>query len=168
MWTLLKQSPEPGKPTIQKCVIVCPSSLVRNWANELVKWLGKDTVTPFAIDGKASKAELTSQLKQWAISSGRSVVRPVLIVSYETLRLNVAELANVPIGLMLCDEGHRLKNGESQTFKALTGLNVDRRVILSGTPIQVRDFCRRPLLKLTWSFLERSLRILFASQFCKP
>jgi SNF2 family DNA or RNA helicase len=35
MWTLLKQSPDAGKPTIQKCVIACPSSLVRNWANEL-------------------------------------------------------------------------------------------------------------------------------------
>lgn len=136
MWTLLKQSPEAGKPTIQKCVIACPSSLVRNWANELVKWLGKDAVTPFAVDGKASKDELTSQLKQWSVASGRSVVRPVLIVSYETLRLNVENLSNTPIGLLLCDEGHRLKNGESQTFTALNGLNVDRRVILSGTPIQ--------------------------------
>ena len=136
MWTLLKQSPEAGKPTIQKCVIACPSSLVRNWANELVKWLGKDAITPFAIDGKASKAELVSQLKQWSIASGRAVVRPVLIVSYETLRLNVDELKNTAIGLLLCDEGHRLKNGESQTFTALNGLNVDRRVILSGTPIQ--------------------------------
>ena len=35
MWTLLKQSPEAGKATIQKCIITCPSSLVRNWANEL-------------------------------------------------------------------------------------------------------------------------------------
>lgn len=136
MWTLLKQSPEAGKSTIQKCVIACPSSLVRNWANELVKWLGTDAVTPFAVDGKASKEELTTQLKQWCIASGRSVVRPVLIVSYETLRLNVETLSNTDIGLLLCDEGHRLKNGESQTFTALNGLNVDRRVILSGTPIQ--------------------------------
>ena len=136
MWTLLKQSPEAGKSTIQKCVIACPSSLVRNWANELVKWLGTDAVTPFAVDGKASKEELTTQLKQWSIASGRSVVRPVLIVSYETLRLNVETLSNTHIGLLLCDEGHRLKNGESQTFTALNGLNVDRRVILSGTPIQ--------------------------------
>lgn len=136
MWTLLKQSPEAGKATIQKCVIACPSSLVRNWANELIKWLGKDAVTPFAIDGKATKTELTQQLRQWSISSGRAVTRPVLIVSYETLRLNVEELKNTPIGLLLCDEGHRLKNGESQTFMALNSLNVDRRVILSGTPIQ--------------------------------
>jgi len=60
----------------------------------------------------------------------------VLIVSYETLRLNVDGLAQTEIGLLLCDEGHRLKNGESQTFTALTNLNVQRRVILSGTPIQ--------------------------------
>jgi DNA repair and recombination protein RAD54 and RAD54-like protein len=136
MWTLLKQSPDPGKSTIQKCIIACPSSLVRNWANELVKWLGKDAIHPFAIDGKASKAELTQQIRQWCIASGRAVVRPVLIVSYETLRLNIEELNNTPVGLLLCDEGHRLKNGESQTFTALNGLKVDRRVILSGTPIQ--------------------------------
>lgn len=35
MWTLLKQSPRAGKPTIEKCIIACPSSLVKNWANEL-------------------------------------------------------------------------------------------------------------------------------------
>ncbi|KAI0599639.1 recombinational repair protein [Biscogniauxia sp. FL1348] len=136
LWTLLKQSPDAGKTTIQKAIVACPSSLVRNWANELTKWLGADAITPFAIDGKASKEELTRQLRQWAISSGRAVTRPVIIVSYETLRLNVEELKNTQIGLMLCDEGHRLKNGDSQTFTALNNLKVSRRVILSGTPIQ--------------------------------
>jgi DNA repair and recombination protein RAD54 and RAD54-like protein len=136
MWTLLKQSPEAGKTTIQKCIIACPASLVKNWANELVKWLGKDTLTPFAIDGKATKEELTTQMRQWSIASGRSVTRPVLIVSYETLRLNIDELRDTKIGLILCDEGHRLKNADSNTYIALNSLNVDRRVILSGTPIQ--------------------------------
>lgn len=136
MWTLLKQSPDAGKSSIQKAIVACPSSLVRNWANELVKWLGPGAITPFAIDGKATKEELIRQLRQWAISSGRSVTRPVIIVSYETLRLYADELKNCEIGLMLCDEGHRLKNGDSQTFTALNNLNVTRRVILSGTPIQ--------------------------------
>lgn len=102
----------------------------------MVKWLGEGAVHPFAIDGKASKEELTQQLRQWCIASGRAVVRPVLIVSYETLRLNVDELKNTPIGLLLCDEGHRLKNGDSLTFTSLNSLNVQKRVILSGTPIQ--------------------------------
>ncbi|KAF5130493.1 DNA repair protein rhp54 [Metarhizium anisopliae] len=136
MWTLLKQSPEAGKPTIQKAIVVCPASLVKNWANELTKWLGANAITPFAIDGKASKEELTRQLRQWAIASGRSVTRPVIIVSYETLRLNVEQLKHTKIGLLFCDEGHRLKNSDSNTFNALNSLDVSRRVILTGTPIQ--------------------------------
>lgn len=39
MWTLLKQSSRSGKPTIDKCIIACPSSLVKNWANELGAFL---------------------------------------------------------------------------------------------------------------------------------
>ncbi len=35
LWTLVKQSPHGGKSTIEKCIIACPSSLVKNWANEL-------------------------------------------------------------------------------------------------------------------------------------
>ena len=136
MWTLLKQSPDAGKSVIQKCIIACPASLVKNWANELVKWLGKDAVTPFAIDGSAKKEELTMQIRQWCIASGQGVTRPVIIVSYETLRLNIEELKGTKIGLILCDEGHRLKNAESNTYTALNSLDVDRRVILSGTPVQ--------------------------------
>lgn len=35
LWTLLKQSPRAGKPTIEKVIIACPASLVRNWQNEI-------------------------------------------------------------------------------------------------------------------------------------
>lgn len=136
MWTLLKQSPR-GKKTIEKCIIVCPSSLVRNWANEIVKWLGEGALTPLAVDGKSTKtAELGQALQQWSVASGRNIVRPVLIISYETLRRNVDKLAGTEVGLMLADEGHRLKNGDSLTFTALNAIRCERRVILSGTPIQ--------------------------------
>lgn len=136
MWTLLKQSPR-GKRTIEKCIIVCPSSLVRNWANEIVKWLGEGVLTPLAVDGKSTKSnELGAALQQWSTAQGRNIVRPVLIISYETLRRNVDKLAGTEVGLMLADEGHRLKNGESLTFTALNSLRCERRVILSGTPIQ--------------------------------
>lgn len=136
MWTLLKQSPR-GKRTIDKCIIVCPSSLVRNWANEIIKWLGEGILTPLAIDGKSTKpSEVGDALIQWSTAHGRNIVRPVLIISYETLRRNVDKLAGTEVGLMLADEGHRLKNGESLTFTALNSLKCERRVILSGTPIQ--------------------------------
>ncbi|KAF8965252.1 DNA repair protein, SNF2 family [Flammula alnicola] len=136
LWTLLKQSPRAGKPTIEKCIIACPSSLVKNWANELVKWLGAGAITPLAVDGKGTKANLLEAVARWVAARGRNVTQPVMIVSYETLRTLTAYIANCEIGLLLCDEGHRLKNSDSLTFQALHGLKVSRRVILTGTPIQ--------------------------------
>ncbi|KAG6874219.1 hypothetical protein C0995_003765 [Termitomyces sp. Mi166 len=65
LWTLLKQSPRAGKPTIEKCIIACPSSLVKNWANEFVKWLGKDALNPLAVDGKGGKSELLEKVALW-------------------------------------------------------------------------------------------------------
>ncbi|KAJ7219386.1 DNA repair protein, SNF2 family [Mycena pura] len=136
LWTLLKQSPHAGKPAIEKCIIACPSSLVKNWANELVKWLGKDALAAMAVDGKGGKADLLEKVARWVAARGRNVTQPVMIVSYETLRTLSAHLANCSIGLLLCDEGHRLKNSDSLTFQALNALDVKRRVILTGTPIQ--------------------------------
>ena len=40
------------------------------------------------------------------------------------------------IGLLICDEAHRLKNKETKTAKALHALATRRRILLSGTPIQ--------------------------------
>ncbi|KAJ3384046.1 DNA-dependent ATPase protein rad54 [Lobulomyces angularis] len=136
LWTLLKQSPNPGKPTIEKCIIACPSSLVKNWANELKKWLGADRIHPYACDNKGSKEQTTRDIEIFSNAKGRGVCQPVLIISYETLRAYTEILKKTEIGLLLCDEGHRLKNAENQTYAALNSLNAKRRVILSGTPIQ--------------------------------
>ena len=82
----------------------------------------------------------------------------VMIVSYETLRSLALQLKNCPVGLLLADEGHRLKNSgmvlgaarllhlltshaENQTFQALSSLNIQRRVVITGTPIQVMYQC---------------------------
>lgn len=87
-------------------------------------------------------------------------ITPVLIVSYETLRTHVGVLGNTPIGLMLCDEGHRLKNSESQTFQAINNLNVKRRVILTGTPVQV---CFSDILKVQNDLSEYFSLLNFAN-----
>lgn len=136
MWTLLKQGPR-GKKTIEKCIVVCPSSLVRNWANEIDKWLGVGSLNSLAIDGKSTKgSSIGDSIENWADASGNGIVSPVLIISYETLRRNIERLNNCEVGLVLADEGHRLKNGDSLTFNALNSINCERRIILSGTPIQ--------------------------------
>lgn len=136
MWTLLRQSPLPRKPTIEKCIIACPSTLVRNWANELKKWLKDKEPGSLVIDGTLSKEAMIESVRRWCDTRGKSVTRPVMIVSYETLRNLTTVLGEAEVGLLLCDEGHRLKNADSLTFKALQAIKVKRRIILSGTPIQ--------------------------------
>lgn len=99
----------------------------------LGKWL-QGRVNPMAIDG-GSKSDIDKNLKSF-MTIGRRIVNPILIISYETLRLHVHELYKGEVGLMFCDEGHRLKNMENQTYAALNKLNCKRRVLISGTPIQ--------------------------------
>ncbi|KYM87345.1 DNA repair and recombination protein RAD54-like protein [Atta colombica] len=132
LWTLLKQGPE-AKPLIEKAIIVVPSSLVKNWYNEINKWLN-NMVNTLAIDG-GKKADIDTQLIRFMKTYGRCVT-PILIISYETFRLHAHVLHQDEVGLVLCDEGHRLKNSENQTYQSLMGLKAKRRVLLSGTPIQ--------------------------------
>ncbi|XP_056130294.1 DNA repair and recombination protein RAD54-like [Lampris incognitus] len=133
IWTLLRQSPD-AKPEINKTIVVSPSSLVRNWFNEIGKWLG-GRVTPVAIDG-GSKEEIDRQLENFIHQHGLRVPTPILIISYETFRLHAEVLHKGKVGLILCDEGHRLKNADNQTYQALNSMSAQRRVLISGTPIQ--------------------------------
>jgi hypothetical protein len=41
-----------------------------------VKWLGKDTLTPLAVDGKGGKAELLEKVARWVVARGRNVTQP--------------------------------------------------------------------------------------------
>lgn len=133
LWTLLRQSPE-CKPTINKAIIVCPSSLVKNWYNELEKWL-PNRIHALAIDG-GSKEFTTKNLENYMANQTQRSGCPVLIISYESFRIYENILNSSDVGMVFCDEGHRLKNCENLTYKALMGLKTKRRILLSGTPIQ--------------------------------
>ncbi|CAF3431755.1 unnamed protein product [Rotaria sp. Silwood1] len=122
------------KPTIQKAIIVCPASLVKNWDKEVYKWLNGRLGT-LPID-TGTKSEIETQLKTFMLSQARRSANPVLIISYEAFRSHAAILHKGSVGLIICDEGHRLKNAENQTYDALFKLDCRRRVLLSGTPIQ--------------------------------
>ncbi|KNC73227.1 hypothetical protein SARC_14213 [Sphaeroforma arctica JP610] len=60
----------------------------------------------------------------------------MLVISYETFRLYADILCKKEVGMVICDEGHRLKNSQSQTYEALHALKTKKRIIVSGTPIQ--------------------------------
>ncbi|KAJ3554226.1 hypothetical protein NM688_g3215 [Phlebia brevispora] len=147
IWTLLKQHIYANiGPVVGKVMIVCPVTLINNWKNEFFKWLGRDRVGVFVGD----KDKHT--IKQFV----NSRIHHVLIIGYERLRTVIEDLRYCipPIGLIICDEGHRLKSANNKTSKMFEALTTPRRIILSGTPIQndlsefhaMADFCNPGLL----------------------
>ncbi|TRM69761.1 SNF2 family N-terminal domain-containing protein [Schizophyllum amplum] len=148
VWTLLKQNPYAGvAPAVQKVLIVCPVSLVNNWKSEFHKWLGRDRVGVTVCDN-------SNKGLQTFLHGGKH--QQVLIIGYERLRTVVNKITTCipPVGLIICDEGHRLKSANNKTTTMFKALKTPRRVILSGTPIQndlsefhaMADFCNPGLL----------------------
>lgn len=132
LWTLLKQNPmcegpHDSRPVIRKALIVCPVTLINNWRKEFRKWLGLDRLGVYVFDD--SKKRYTDFTKGKAF--------PVGIIGYEKLRTVVEDLKKGHgIDIVIVDEGHRLKTAKNKSAQAIKSLNITRRVILSGTPIQ--------------------------------
>ncbi|KAA6401408.1 MAG: putative DNA repair and recombination protein RAD54 [Streblomastix strix] len=131
IWTVLKQSAL-GVPLVRKVIVVCPLSLIQSWKVEFKKWLGIYRVHVAYISSEATTSKTIQDIN--AFIEGSTL--DVLIISYETLRSNIDKLTKCNIGLLVCDEGHRLKNSKTKTAETLCQIKTRRRVILTGTPIQ--------------------------------
>ena len=153
VWTLLKQGPRgPKFPYCKRVLIVTPSSLVGNWGQEFKKWLNVARCNPIVINKAGKEAE--KSIKDF--KNGSSKVRPVLIVSYEMTSKYIETIRKAEVGLLICDEAHRLKNSKgNKTINALKSISTRRRVLLTGTPVQnkleeffaMADFCNPSILQ---------------------
>ncbi|KAH3685805.1 hypothetical protein WICPIJ_003218 [Wickerhamomyces pijperi] len=135
LWTLLKQSPyDEGykNPVVSKVLIACPVTLVGNWKREFKKWLPMNRVSVLTLNSRNGIARDKQDLKGF----GRGRVYQVLIMGYEKIANMKDELQEIDFDILVCDEGHRLKNNSNKTLQALNSLDVQKKILLTGTPIQ--------------------------------
>lgn len=174
MWTLLNQGFRKNQPAVHKVMIVCPTSLVGNWDNEIRKWVG-DSCPTYAV-----KTEPKKMIKNFLQSRQRTV----LIISYETQRLyskmfenqmklmSQNESTNGVCDLLICDEAHKLKNAESGLAVSLNALPAKKRILLSGTPMQnelseffnMVNFCNPNILGSLSEFRRKYERPILAAR----
>lgn len=138
----------------KKNCIVCPASLVKNWEKEVKTWTTK---TPFPVSGSKKKREKIYE-------EYRKAKEGYLIISYETLRMDVDMLNDVFDG-MIVDEAHRIRGRKSQQTLAVkrVGKNAKKRLALTGTPSvksgydvwSVLNFLYEDKFSSYWGFLDR-------------
>jgi SNF2 family DNA or RNA helicase len=94
----------------------------------LKKWLNDDiSATPISDSGGNPKKKLREFEEK----------TDVLVISYDQLKIHCDDICLIPgVELLIADEGHRLKNANIKTSQSAAKLPAQRRIILSGTPIQ--------------------------------
>lgn len=121
-----------------KGIIVCPKSLLGNWEAEINKWLPSSLArNALYVRGSGSAKNGPDATVNRFITTHASV-HPVLIINYEMFRSFSDALNTVTsLEVLICDEGHRLKNAYgNKTSLALGNSIATKRLVLTGTPIQ--------------------------------
>ncbi|KAJ4895482.1 Protein CHROMATIN REMODELING 20 [Raphanus sativus] len=126
-------------------LIVTPVNVLHNWRNEFMKWMPSE-VNPLGIFmlEDVSREMRLDLLMEWRSKGG------VLLLGYATFRnlslgkgmkdINAAReiynaLRDGP-DILVCDEAHTIKNTGPDTTKALKQVKCQRRIALTGSPLQ--------------------------------
>ncbi len=110
-------------------LIICPASVVGNWANEVEKFLQHARCFIYNSGVKPiNRSELN-----YAIANK---VLPVVITTFDVARLNANVLNKFDWSYVVVDEAHFLKNPNALRSKAIKTINAQNKLALTGTPIQ--------------------------------
>jgi hypothetical protein len=110
-----------------RAVVVCPTTLIFNWENEINKFTPGMNYLIHHGPGRTSKA---ADLEGYDI----------ILSTYGTLRSDIELFARGTYDYLILDESQTIKNPSSKVAKAVQLLPAGNRVALSGTPMQNNTF----------------------------
>ncbi|GMI95145.1 chromatin remodeling 12 [Hibiscus trionum] len=130
-------------------LIVAPKAVLPNWIHEFSTWA--PSIHAVLYDGRLDERK---SMREEISRDGKF---SVLITHYDLIMRDKAFLKKIHWCYMIVDEGHRLKNHECALARTLTsGYQIQRRLLLTGTPIQNS-------LQELWSLLNFLLPNIFNS-----
>ncbi len=106
-------------------LIVCPTSLVYNWKQEVAKFNPEMRV--LVIDGMpASRKKLLAQI----------AACDLVVTSYNLLQKDIDIYKDFAFSYVILDEGQQIKNRSTRNAKSVKQIQGAHRLILTGTPIE--------------------------------
>ncbi|KAL3649566.1 hypothetical protein CASFOL_005969 [Castilleja foliolosa] len=127
-------------------LIIVPNAVLVNWKSELHNWLPTVSCI-YYVGGKDQRAKLFSQ-EVLALKFN------VLVTTYEFIMFDRTKLSKIDWKYIIIDEAQRMKDRESVLARDLDRYRCQRRLLLTGTPLQ-ND------LKELWSLLNLLLPEVF-------
>ena len=109
---------------VQPVLVICPSSVLCNWEEELNTW-GHFSVVRFH---KGDKEEALRMARKGSIE--------VVMTTFDTARQHKEELDMVDWRVMVVDECHKIKEISSGITRALKAFSCKIRIGLTGTALQ--------------------------------
>ncbi|MGN0708305.1 MAG: SNF2-related protein [Faecalibacterium sp.] len=108
-------------------LIVCPASLVLNWAEECQKFTPQ--MHCVTVDGDAAHRAAAARL--WSEAD-------LVVTSYDLLRRDGELYQDQPFYACILDEAQAIKNHTTQKYKAVCRIRSQVRFALTGTPVENR------------------------------
>ena len=133
-------------------LIIVPNAVVPNWRNELKRWFPSATACVYIGNKEQRNAVFASH-----VSHDATYRSNIVITTYEFTLRDRSKLAKVAWKYVIMDEAHRIKDRTSKLADAVDRLNSERRLLLTGTPLQ-ND------LQEVWSLLNYLLPNVFDDQ----
>lgn len=119
-------------------LVIAPLSTIPNWQREFEGWTDMNVVVYHG--SVTSKQMIQDYEYYYKTESGKVLKEPikfnVLITTFEMIVTDYMDLKAFNWRLCVIDEAHRLKNRNCKLLEGLRQLNLEHRVLLSGTPLQ--------------------------------
>lgn len=133
----------------QPHLVVAPKSTISNWLREFKLW------APFLrVVNLIPTAEYRDEILATQMQPGYF---DVCVTTYEALLICGTDLRKHNFYMAFFDEAHKLKNADSRVSQASRRLETQRRILLTGTPLQ------NDVTEL-WSLLNFLMPDLFVSR----
>ena len=104
-------------------LVICPSSLVFNWAEEAARW------TP---DVKTLTMEGPQRAKRFNEIGSHDLV----ITSYALIRRDAEQYRQQVFEAVILDEAQHIKNRATQNAQSVKSIRANHRLVLTGTPME--------------------------------
>ena len=125
----------PAKPEGRRraTLLVCPTSLISHWVEQLNIHLLQGVQLRLKIHHGQSKAQSAGELEAHDLVI---TTYGILAAEFTNGEISRGPLLNTLWLRVVLDEGHQVKNHLGKAHKAALQLNVERKWVVSGTPIQ--------------------------------